>query len=153
MKKIALSVFLCLVMTQDLQASYCYLNQKQDKNIMPNRICFTKIGGKIQDDKSLKVFLKNDTIQSWYAPKRYDVESPYNQVVLVGDYLNYVEDCGLNILSQFKWVGNFDAHAEFIDFETSRLTINFEWTPDSCHIQKKKGSEIFIPEKAQGTGF
>lgn len=143
----ALRLIFCIFLTSSFNsawADFCFDNTNQN-GVMAKQICFNDIHVLKWGMPDRKVYLKNADVDEVYAIQKVDPGANGFMVSVKGDYLNYSENCGLTILSQFNFRFLVNAQNEYVHGNNSVLEIQYKYTPNNCQVKVKVGSEKFVP--------
>lgn len=135
----------CIFLTSSFNsawADFCFDNTNQN-GIMAKQICFKEIRILKAGTPSNKLYLKSGDIDEVYPIKK--IETAENGYVLSvnGDYINYSENCGLTVLSQFDFRLFVNSSYQYVHDRNTLLDVKYKYTPNSCTVKEKAGTEKF----------
>jgi hypothetical protein len=135
----------CIFLTSSFNsawADFCFDNTNQN-GVMAKQICFKEIRILKAGTPDHKLYLKSRDIDEIYAIKK--IESAQNGYVLSvnGDYINYSENCGLTVLSQFDFRFFVNSQYQYVHDKNTLLDVKYKYTPNNCTVKEKAGTEKF----------
>lgn len=142
-----LTVLACCFYVTSSFAGPCWKNQIE-KSIMPQKVCFDEIFLESKKGEFKNVYLSNSDIEESMplASIKKQSDGSY-EVTFKSDYLNYSENCGLNLFSKIDFFGYFSAEGKYIHHEKSQMKMSYTYTSNNCRNNATPGSEEYKPIK------
>tara|TARA_B110001454_G_scaffold213372_1_gene231425 strand:- start:5156 stop:5509 length:354 start_codon:yes stop_codon:yes gene_type:complete len=110
---------------------------------MAKQICFKEIHILKAGTPDHKLYLKSSDIDEIYPIKKIETANGGYVLNALGDYINYSENCGLTVLSQFDFRFFVDSSYQYVHDRNTSLSIKYKYTPNSCTVKEKAGTEKF----------
>lgn len=149
MKTLSLNLcaLVCCFFVTNLHAEPCWQNQTTE-SVMPQKICFDEIRLEKKQNIFKNIYLLNSDIDESLPLNSITKLADGNfEVSLKSDYLNYSENCGLNLFSKIDFVGVFSAEGKYVEHQKSKMTLRYTYTANNCRTPAKPGSETYLPIK------
>lgn len=141
-------LYFCIFLTSTFSpvwADSCFENTNP-KGVMPQTICFKEIRVVKWGTDNPKLYLRTSDIDDLFAIQKIEKSTAGFILNSVGDYINYAENCGLTILSQYELKAALSFQGEYLHDKNNRLVIRYKYTPNICTMSSKPGIEHFIPK-------
>lgn len=126
-------------------AEYCFEN-KSTTQIMPQSVCFQDISVSNWETRSQKLHLSTNDIDDFYSIQKVEKTTSGYLLHVNGDYLNYLEMCGVTLLSRFELRINFTPQGEYVHAKNNSLVIKYKYTANNCERSTASGTESFTPK-------
>lgn len=134
----------CLYVTNSF-AGPCWKNQIE-KSIMPQKVCFEDIYLESKKGEFKNVYLLNaDIEESIPLTSVKKLADGSYEVTFRSDYLNYSENCGLNLFSKIDFFGYFSSAGKYVRHDKSMLKMSYTYTSNNCRNTASPGSEDYRP--------
>lgn len=128
-------------------AEPCWKNQIE-KSIMPQKVCFEEIFLESKKGEFKNVYLLNSDIEeSMPLTSIKKLADGSYEVTFKSDYLNYSENCGLNLFSKIDFFGYFSNEGKYIRHDKSTMKLSYTYTANNCRNNPVPGSEEYKPVK------
>lgn len=141
-------LILCVFLTSAFNsawADYCFENTNPT-GVMSRFICFKEISILNLGSGQQKLRLLTKDIDETYAIQKWEVASAGFLMSSKGDYINYAENCGLTLLSQFEMRAQFTSKGKYIHDSGNTLIIKYKYTNDRCTQPSISGTEHYTPK-------
>lgn len=134
----------CFYVTSSI-AGPCWKNQIEN-SIMPQKVCFDEIFLEQKKGEYKNIYLLNSDIEESLPLSSIKKQSDgIYLVTFKADYVNYSENCGLNLFSKIDFTGYFSAQGKYINHEKSQMKMNYTYTANNCRNQATPGTEEYSP--------
>ncbi|MCB0367902.1 MAG: hypothetical protein KDD45_00320 [Bdellovibrionales bacterium] len=136
----------CFLGTMSL-ANPCWKNQTAD-SIMPKKVCFEDIHLVKKSGEFKKIYILNQDVDQVVKIDKLSLkDSETYEVRFKSDYINYSENCGLNLFSKIEFTGFFDKEGKYLekDHSLSKLTMSYSYSENNCRSRLKSGTEQYTP--------
>jgi hypothetical protein len=137
---------ICIFLTSSFNsawADFCFNNTNQN-GVMAKQICFKEIRVLKADTPDHTLYLKSRDIDEIYPIKKIEAAADGYVVSVNGDYINYSENCGLTVLSQFNFRFFVSSQFQYVHDKNTVLDVKYKYTPNNCTVKEKAGTEKFI---------
>ena len=144
----SLSLIICVFLTSAFNsawADYCFDNATQT-GVMARAICFKDIKILNFGTAKQKLYLKSADLDEAFAIQKWEKSNLGFTLSAQGEYLNYVENCGIEILSNYQLKAVFNQNGQYIHDNSNSLVITYKYTPNRCQTPSVNGTENFVPK-------
>lgn len=138
----------CIFLTSSFNSAWadvCFDNTNPN-GILAKQICFKDVRILNWGTPDHKVYLKNSDIDDIYPIQKVTPAANGFLISVKGDYINYSENCGLTIFSQFDFRFIVNVKSEY-QHKNAALDIKYTYTPNNCQVKVKAGAEKFIAKE------
>ncbi len=141
-------LILCVFLTSAFNsawADYCFDNANQN-GVMARTICFKDITILNFGSAKQKLYLRSADVDEAFSIQKWDKSNSGFLLSAQGEYLNYVENCGIEIFSNYQLKAIFNPQGQYVHDKSNSLIITYKYTPNRCQTPSGNGTEHFIPK-------
>lgn len=138
-------IFWCCFFVTPAFSAPCWQNEIK-KSIMPQEICFDEIILEKDQGGYRRIYLSNKHLdESVPLSSIKKISNGKYKITFKTDYINYSENCGLNLFSKLYFQGYFTEQGEYADHQLSELNIKYTYTANNCRRGTQSGEERYTP--------